>query len=310
VNAQALIEPPLAPRLQMRVLIPFIIVTLIWSSTWLVIRGQLGTVPGAWSIAYRFGLSSLTLFAFVAVRRESLALPRGAFPVVAMIALTQFVLNYVWVYAAEEYVTSGLVAVLFALLIVPNALLAWLLLGQGVSRPFLFGSAVALAGLSLMLAHEIEAAPVGGHAILLGIGYSLLGVLVTSIANVTQAMPQANALPKATLLAYAMGLGALMDGALAWMTSGAPVFDTGPAYIGGLLYLGVIGSSLPFVLYLQVIRSIGPARAAYSSVLIPILAMTLSTIFEHYVWSWEAALGGILTLAGLLVALRARSPAR
>ena len=310
MTAGALAEPTLSPRIQARVLIPFVIVTLIWSSTWLAIRAQLGIVPPAWSIAYRFALASLTLFAFVAIRRESLALPRRAFGMVAIIAFTQYVLNYIWVYAAEELVTSGLVAVLFALLIMPNAILAWLLLGQGLSRPFLVGSTVALAGLGLMLAHEIEVAPVGGHAIVLGIGYSLLAVLAASIANVAQATSFVNAVPKATLLAHAMGLGALMDGALAWATNGAPVFDMSPIYIGNLLYLGIIGSSVAFVLYLEVIRSIGPARAAYSSVLIPILAMTLSTIFEHYVWSWEAALGGIAAFAGLLIALRARSPAR
>lgn len=306
----ALDAPPLDPSVGMRVLVPFVLTTLIWSSTWFTIRFQLGVVAPVWSVAYRFFIASIVLFAFVAVRRDTLRLPRRAFGLVLVIAVSQFVLNYVFVYVAEAHVASGLVAVVYALLLVPNALLAWLWLRQGLSRRFLAGSAIALVGLVLMFAHELGASGAGRHAAFLGIGYSLLGVLAASVANIAQATEQAGALPKATLLAYAMAAGALIDAAIAWGASGPPTFDPSPAYIVSLLYLGVIGSSVAFVTYLMVIRAIGPARAAYSGVLIPILAMGISTLFEHYVWSVEAALGGLLTLAGLLVAIRARNPAR
>jgi len=308
--AGALDAPPLGARAQLRLLLPFIAITLIWSSTWLVIRGQLGTVAPAWSIAYRFALASLVLFAWLAARRERLGLPRSAFGLVAVIALSQFALNYLLVYAAEGQIASGLVALLFALLVVPNAILGWLVLGVGISRRFLIGSIVALAGVVLLATHELAAGGMGRHAAMLGIGYSLAGVLAASVANVAQATRRAAALPKVTLLAHAMWLGALIDAAWAWATGGPPGFDFSPAYIAGLVYLGVLGSSIAFVLYLDVIRAIGPARAAYSSVLIPIIAMLLSTVFEHYVWGWQAALGCALSLAGLLIAIRARNPAR
>jgi drug/metabolite transporter (DMT)-like permease len=87
------------------------------------------------------------------------------------------------------------------------------------------------------------------------------------------------------------------------------VVETRIGYWVSLLYLSLIASALAFALYYHVIRAIGPARAAYSSVLIPILAMGLSTAFEHYRWSTAAVAGGILTLAGLLLALRAKRPA-
>lgn len=302
--------PPLPAAVEARILIPFVLTTLIWSSTWIAIRGQLGVVAPVWSVAYRFFIASAALFLFVALRREPLRLPRETFGLVAVIAFTQFVLNYVFVYAAEAHVASGLVAVVFAMLIVPNALLGWLWLGQGVSRRFLAGSAIALAGLGLMFAHELSASGAGRHAAFLGIGYSVLGVLSASVANVAQATERAGTVPKATLLAYAMLGGALMDAALAWAVSGPPTFDPSPVYVGSLLYLGIIGSSVAFVTYLVVIRAIGPARAAYSGVLIPILAMAISTVFENYVWGASAMLGGALTLAGLVVAIRARNPQR
>jgi drug/metabolite transporter (DMT)-like permease len=88
------------------------------------------------------------------------------------------------------------------------------------------------------------------------------------------------------------------------------VIETRPAYLLGILYLGVIGSSITFTLYFQLIRTIGPAKAAYTSVLIPVIAMLLSTLFEGYRWSLLAVGGGVLVLVGLVLALRARRPNR
>ena len=298
------------PPLQARVLVPFAIVTLIWGSTWLVIRDQLGIVPPSWSVTYRFIIAAAAMFVYAAVTRAPWRLPVRDQLFALMLGLAQFVLNFNLVYQAERHIASGLVALVFALLVVPNALLAWIFLRQGVSRRFLAGAAVALGGLALLFAHEIEVASGGAYAVLLGIGLTLAGVFSASIANVMQATVRARRLSMATLLAWAMLWGALIDGGWAWITTGSPVFDPRPAYLAGLLYLGIMASAVAFTLYFNVVRMIGPGRAAYASVLVPIIAMMLSTIFEGYRWSWEALLGCALTLVGLVISLSARSPAR
>jgi len=303
-------EAPLGARAQARVLVPFTIVTLVWSSTWLVIRDQIGTVPASWSVAYRFIVAAVAMFAVAAIRRDPLLLKGRDQGLAMAVGIAQFALNFNFVYRAEHYVTSGLVAVVFALLIVPNALLGWIFLRQGISRRFLAGSAVAIGGLAMLFLHETQASPHGAGAVLTGIAFTLCGVVFASIANIIQATPRAKTLPMTTMLAWAMLWGALADALWALASVGAPQFETRPAYILGILYLGLIGSVLTFPLYFGVIRAIGPARAAYSSVLIPLIAMALSTVFEGYRWTWEAAAGGALTLFGLLIALRARSPAR
>ena len=99
-----------------------------------------------------------------------------------------------------------------------------------------------------------------------------------------------------------------MDGALAWVLTGPPVFDPRPGYVFGVLYLGFFASALAFPLYYGVIRTIGPAKAAYSGVIVPVIAMLLSTVFEGYRWSPLAAAGAVLAAIGLIVALRARRP--
>ena len=67
--------------------------------------------------------------------------------------------------------------------------------------------------------------------------------------------------------------------------------------------LYVIATVIPFFFYIRIVRAVGPAKAAYSSVLIPILAMAISTVAEGYRWSTLAVAGGILAIAGLIVAL-------
>ena len=292
--------------LRARVLIPFAIATLIWGSTWLVIRGQLGVVPPTWSVAYRFLIGSVAMFAYAAMTRAPLTLSRDGNIFAAVFGVAQFVLNFNFVYRAEGLITSGLVAVVFALLLVPNALLGRLFLKQHFSGRFLFGSVIALAGVGLLILKEARADTAGVQATLLGVGLTLLGVLSASAANIMQGSARAAAMPMAAMLAWGMLWGAMLNAMIALVTVGAPVIETTPVYLGGTLYLGVLASAVAFTCYFSVIRAIGPARAAYSSVLTPVLAMVLSTIFEHYRWTLLAAAGGVVTLIGLLIALSAK----
>lgn len=303
-------EPSKPNSTRLAVLVPFAIVTLIWGSTWIVITGQLGTVPPTWSVTYRFLLGGAAMLIWAAFTRQPLGLDARGIGFAVLMGAFQFALNFNFVYRAEMHVTSGLVAVVFALLLVPNAVLARIFLGQRLGRQLVIGSLIAMAGVALLFLHEIRRDPLASGEVWLGIGLTLLGVLSASVANVMQATGTARAYPMATLLGWAMLLGAAMDGVFAWVTAGPPVFDPRPTYIAGVLYLGIVGSAVSFPLYFGVLRAIGPAKAAYSSVIIPVLAMLLSTLFEGYRWSWLAAAGALLAGAGLVLALRARRPNR
>lgn len=307
---QLVSEPPLSPAQQARVLVPLAIVTLVWSSTWLVIRDQLGVVPPSWSVTYRFTVGAATMIAYALLTRQSLRLSREGWAIAGVVAITQFVLNFNFVYRAEQYVTSGLVAVVFALLVVPNAVFGRIFLGQGLSRRFVWGSSVAGIGIALLFAHELGADAHGRASTALGIGLTLIAILCASAANIVQATMAARRNPIVATMAWAMALGAGVNALWALASVGPPAFDPRPGYVAGILYLGMVGSALTFPLYFRAVQAIGPARAAYSSVVIPVLAMALSTVFEGYRWSLLAASGGVLTLVGLVIALRARSPAR
>ncbi len=303
-------ETPLSPAQRARVVIPFLLVTLIWGSTWLVITDQLGVVPASWSVTYRFTVASIAMFVYAAWVGAPLRIERQSIAFVVIFGVSQFMLNFNFVYRAEQHVTSGLVALVFALLIVPNAALGRIFLGQRLSGAFMAGSAIAIAGLALLFSHELETAHAGPAAVLTGIAFTVAGVLSASIANVMQGSRRAHGIALPTMMAWGMAVGALADGAYAWATMGSPVVEMRLGYFAGLLYLGLFASAIAFPLYFGIVRAIGPARAAYTSVLIPVIAMALSTLFEAYIWSWEAALGCALALAGLVVALSARRPAR
>lgn len=303
--------PPARPQsARLSVLIPFGIVTLIWGSTWLVIRDQLGVVPPSWSVAYRFLVAGIAMALFALWKRESWRLGRGGLVFAALLGFAQFCLNFNFVYRAEQHITSGLVSVVFALLLIPNALFARVFLGQKLGRQLVIGSAIAMAGIVLLFLREARVDPHGPWQVMLGVGFTLCGVLSASTANVMQATPTAAKYPMMTMLAVAMFAGAGFDALFAFATVGPPVFEMRAGYWAGILYLGIFASALAFPLYFGVIRTIGPAKAAYSSVIVPVIAMCLSTLFEGYRWSGLAVAGAALAAVGLVIALRARRPNR
>ena len=307
-----MLQPPQAkPRsTTLSVLVPFGIVTLIWGSTWLVIRDQLGVVPPSWSVTYRFLVASICMAGWALWKRESWRLGARGLAFAAVLGLMQFCLNFNFVYRAEQHVTSGLVSVVFAMLLIPNALFGRIFLGQKLGRQLVIGSAIAMVGVVLLFVREARVDPHGPGQVLAGIGFTLCAILSASTANVMQATPTAARYPMGTMLAVAMLVGASIDALFAFATVGPPVVEHRAAYWLGILYLGVFASALAFPLYFGVLRAIGPAKAAYSSVIVPVIAMMLSTLFEGYRWSGLAIGGAALAATGLIVALRARRPNR
>jgi len=290
------------------VALPFLLVSLIWGSTWWVITGQIGEVPASWSVAWRFLLATPAMFAVALAMGKSLKLGRAGQLLAAMVGVTQFCGNYNFVYRAELHLTSGIVAVMIALLLVPNAILARFLLGQAVTRRFLVGSAIALAGIGLLLLHEAREAPLGGK-VWVGVAFALIAMLCASVSNVIQANETGQKLPMVSLLAWAMLYGTACDVAIAWATAGPPVLPRDSGYWLGTGYLALFGSVVTFPLYYTLIRQLGAGRAAYNGVAVVVIAMLLSTLLEGYRWSLLAASGAALAMAGLIVALSARRPA-
>jgi drug/metabolite transporter (DMT)-like permease len=293
-----------------KVFVPFMLVSLIWGSTWLVIRDQISVVPPSWSVTYRFIVAATGMFILTLAMKNPLRLNKAGHIIAMIIGCVQFAVNFNFVYAAEHHVTSGLVAVLFALLIIPNALLGKIWLGRPLTKTFIIGAGVACIGVGMLVLREYRLSPTSAGEVLIGTALTIAAVICASIANVLQATERMKGYSITTILAWSMLYGAAGNAIWSLITAGAPSFDSRPEYIGGVIYLGIIGSVVTFPLYFKLIREIGPGKAAYTSVFIPVVAMLLSTIFEGYQWTGLAAGGALLALAGLLISMQAARPER
>lgn len=285
------------------VVLPFAIFTAIWGSTWIVIRDQIGTVPPQWSVAYRFILASVAMAAVARWKGEKLGLGREALLPALFLGLAQFCVNFNAVYLAERHITSGIVATIFALLLIPSTLMAWAFLGHRPSGRFVWSSLVAIVGIGLLFVHEFQQHAARADEIAVGLGLTFVGMIGASAANVYQARPEVRRFPLFAMLAWSMATGAMLNVVFALTMAGPPVFDNRIGYWAGVLYLALPASVLTFSLYYPVVRKIGPAKAAYSSVIVPIIAMAFSTALEGYRWTPLAVAGAFLALGGMLGAL-------
>ena len=281
----------------------FLIPSVIWGSTWLVIKFQYGVVAPEVSVAYRFGLSAAILFAWCALRRESLRFPAGLHLSFALLGMLQFALNYVFVYLAEQYLTSGLVAVVFAMMVFWNLLGAHYLFRQVLSRRLLVGACCGLIGVALMFWPELAEVR-GDMAQVKGLGFAVLGTLGASAGNLWSQRLYAQGLRVLPCTAWSMLYGTLSV-ALYCAVMRIPFnWDSSTAYLSSLAYLTVFGSVIAFVGYLTLLKRIGAGRSGYTSAAIPVLAMLISTIFEDYVWTAPAIAGMLLVLIGNVLVLR------
>jgi drug/metabolite transporter (DMT)-like permease len=292
--------------LRPRVAIPFLTIALIWGSTWWVITTQIAAIPAPWAVTWRFTLATPAMFALAFATPGRVTMPARVHVLAAAVGICQFCGNYNFVYQAERHLTSGIVALMVALMIVPNALLGRALLRQPITARFALGSLIAITGIALLLLNESRVTHVAGN-VEFGIWLALGAMLAASVSNVIQAGETGRRVPLFTLIAWSMLYGTLCDGALALWLSGPPVVPLVREFWLGTAYLALAGSVVTFPLYYMLIREIGAGRAAYHNVLVVIIAMLLSTLLENYHWSALAIGGSVLALFGLLVALRAKS---
>ena len=272
-------------------------VVLIWGTTWVAIPFQLGEVDVSVSVGYRFLLAAAVLYGYAVLTRRQLRVPSTALPTVALQGLLLFCVNYLFIYYGTAYLSTGLVAVLFSLIVILNAIFGRLFFKTRVDRRSLLAGVIGVAGIALLFLPELEL-PGGRSQALVGIALVLGGTLSASLGNMSAVASAQKQLPVVAVNAHGMLLGGTLSLLLALAQSRPLNFSFEFGYIASLLYLAVFGSAVAFGCYIALLRRIGAARAAYSSILFPVVALMMSTFFEGYRWSFPAALGILLTLIG------------
>ncbi len=265
---------------------------LIWGSTWYAIKLQLGVVEPLVSVGYRFALAALVLMAWCLARRMPLKFDARAHAGMALLGLFLFSSNYAVFYYATEHVTTGLVAVVFSTIVIMNIAGGAVFLSTRVTLVMLLGAVTGIAGIALVFLPDIARFPGPGIAM------CVLGTALASVGNLVSAHNQRRGIPVVQANAWGMTYGALFL-LVAILAADMPfAFEATAAYVGSLVYLAVFGSVIAFGCYLTLIGREGPGRAAYATVLFPLVALVISTILEDYRFSATSLLGVALVLAG------------
>jgi drug/metabolite transporter (DMT)-like permease len=281
------------------------ICSLIWGTTWFAITKQFGVVPAPVSIAYRFGLASLLLFAWLLVTRRKVRLTGRQHLSVFAQGFFTFGINYACVYFAEERIVSAVVAVAFAGLAFLNIVLFRVALGQRATRNTWGAAALGLLGVAVLSFSELARAHMDARA-WAGLGFALAGVVGAACGNFFAYKSQHQGVEIGANTAWGMAYGAGLVGLYALVTGEPWRFDFSVGYVGSLLYLAVFGSVAAFVLYFGVARRRGYTFASYISAITPLLAMGVSAVFEHAHWGPAAFVGVALVIAGQVLLIRTR----
>jgi drug/metabolite transporter (DMT)-like permease len=289
-------------------LLLYLATVAIWGSSWLGIKYQLGVVAPEISVLYRFIAAAALLLGWCWLRGLSLRFTWRQHLAIAAQGVLLFSLNYIIFYIATAYLTSGLVAVTYSTIIIMNIVFGALLLGAPIRPRVALGGLLGIAGLSLVFWPELSAFDTSS-ATLIGLGLSLVATGFASLGNMASARNQRAGIPVVQGNAVGLAYGAVCT-LLVVTARGVPfAFDTSPLYIGAFAYLTLFATVIGFGCYLTLIGRIGADRAAYTGVVVPIVALGLSTVFEGFAWTPLALAGVALIVVGNVIVL-ARVPRR
>lgn len=276
------------------------LVVVIWGTTWIAIFLQQGPVAAPVSIFWRFAVASaammLVLLALGRLRR--LAARDHLFCMIQGCCV--FCFNFWCFYTAAKFINTGLESVIFSMAVLYNAINSFIFFGQRPPARFWAAAILGLLGIITLFWDDLLASG-WSHELLLGIGLSALGTYGFSLGNMISLRHQRNGLETMTTNAWAMTYGTLVMGAIALVRGDSFVPEWTMSYIGALLYLAIFGSVIAFGAYFTLVGRIGAGKAAYSTLLFPLVALSISTVYEGYVWHMNGVAGLLLILTGNLV---------
>lgn len=276
------------------------LVVVIWGTTWIAIHLQQGSVAAPVSIFWRFALASAIMMLTLLVLKRLRALTIKDHLMCMVQGGCVFGFNFWCFYTAAAWINTGLESVIFSMAVLFNAINSFIFFGQRPPARFFLAAALGLTGIAALFWQDLIASDLNVN-LLLGIGLSALGTLGFSLGNMISLRHQRNGLETMTTNGWAMFYGTLIMGFIALVRGDSFTPEWTVSYLGALVYLALFGSVVGFGVYFSLVGRIGASNAAYSTLLFPLVALTLSTLFEGYRWESNAVVGLALILVGNLV---------
>lgn len=274
---------------------------LIWGSTWIAIYFQLGDIPVSVSVFYRFALAALLLLPAMWLTGKLQPTDRSDHRFLLLQGACLFSFNFICFYTATQYVTSGLVAVVFSLATLFNAVNNRIFWKEAIPQKVMVAGGLGTTGLILLFMPELTSKADDPSRVMdtvKGLALAGVGTYLFSLGNMISKRHSLKGIKPITTNAYAMTYGALILAGILWITAQPLVIDTQPQYLGALLYLSLFGSIVGFTAYLTLVARLGANRAAYATVMFPVVALLLSSWFESYHWQLSSFVGLGLTMIG------------
>ncbi len=306
-QASATMSAPDARRIDGTTFGLYAATVFLWGVSWIALHAQLGVVAPEMSVLWRFLLAALLMWGWVVATGHQVRFALADHLRFAAVGCCLFSFNFISFYYGGLSVPSGLLSVVFSLASVFNLVLSLVIFRQKVEPRVALGGVIGVAGIGLLFWPEITGAGFNADA-LKGLGLCVMGTLFFCSGNMVSTVVQRRGVPLLSATAWGMTYGCAVLLALNVVRGNAFIIEPTVTYIGSLLYLSVGASVLAFMAYLTLLRRLGAARAGYSTVLFPIIALAVSTLVEGYQWTALAGIGVVFALVGNVLVLR--RPAR
>jgi drug/metabolite transporter (DMT)-like permease len=280
----------------------YVTVVILWGASWLPLRLQLGVVSPEVSAVWRFLLGGLIVFGWLLVVKGRVRFPIRDHVRFAILGATMFSFNFVSAYYAGFHLNGGLLAVLFSLTAVINPIYAAVLGRGGLNIRVVAGAIIGVIGVALLFGPKIIAVD-GQAGTLTGVLLMLLSILIFSTGNMFSAAFQASGLPVLSANAWSMLYGTAFIALFALAKGQSFIVEWTPTYVLSILWLAIAGTAIGFFAYVTLIGRIGTGRTGYVTVLMPLVALVLSTFFEGYAWTVYAFVGVALVMFGNAIVL-------
>ena len=281
----------------------YVVTVLIWGSSWLAIKYQLGSVDPMVSVAYRFMLASALSWLYCRFSGRLMRYSLRDHGFMFLQGASLFALNYWLFYLSELTLTSGLAAVIFSTIVVMNMMNGVLFLKNRLELRVVLGAGIGLFGIIVVFWPEVTDFESGSEN-LFAVSLAVLATLLASLGNIASARNQRKGIPVVQANTFGMTYGALLMLVLSWTTGREFTFEVTLPYVSSLVFLSVFASIVAFWTYLTLLGRVGVERAAYATLFFPLVALGFSTVFEDYQWTASAGIGILLILAGNLLILK------
>jgi len=279
----------------------FLVTLFCWSPTWYVIKFQLGYVDPLVSVFYRFLIAAIIIFVYLIYKKKNLKFSLNQHAWFLFFGICLYSLNYVFFYLSNTYLISAFPAVVFSTVVIMNILGEGFYFKKKPSLKTLLGATIGMIGIMIIFNEEIFNFSLanGTHV---GLFLALLGTFCASTGNMVHQRNLNNNFPLIPTLAYAMLYGSLVTLLITQIKGTELLFEYSFSYIASLAYLSIVGSIFAFIFYLRLLEKVGAGRAGYVGVVMPVLALLISTVFENLEWQQNLIIGlPILIIGAVLV---------